>query len=307
MIKVFGHKSPDTDAVLSAVVYAWVLNNVAKVEATPYVNGELTKETKFALEYFNVPAPEKLPELQKDDKVVIVDTSNPEELPESISLAKIIEIVDHHKLSGLSTSSPLTVTLRPLASTTSVIFSHFLTSKTDNVDKGILGLILAGILSDTLEFRSPTTTEVDKENARIIAEFLNINITELASKMFAAKSDLTGYSAKEILLMDSKVFSIKGQNLRISALETTLPEAVLAQKDAIKVEMEATRVSENLNEVLFFVIDILNEAATLIVTTETAKSMCEAAFGAKFESGSDTVLLPGVLSRKKQIIPALEA
>ncbi|MCC7303867.1 manganese-dependent inorganic pyrophosphatase [bacterium] len=306
MIKVFGHKSPDTDAVLSAIVYAWVLKTKQNIDATAYVNGELNKEAKFVLEHFGISAPEKLPDIQKDEQVVIVDTNNPEELPANITDARIIDIIDHHKLSGLSTALPLNVTLRPLASTTSVIFTHFLNSQTEGVDKGILGLILAGILSDTLEFRSPTTTEIDKTNATLIATALGINMTDLATQMFVAKSDLTGYSAKDILLSDSKVFEIKGKKLRISALETTLPSAALSQKDAIKAEMEAQKTTEGLDEVLFFVIDILKEVATLLVTTDSAKTMCETAFNTKFAEGADSVELPGVLSRKKQIIPALE-
>lgn len=304
MVKVFSHKSPDTDAVLSAIVYSWYLNNIAKKESVPYVNGELNNETTFVLDFFKVSAPEKLPELQKGEEVVIVDTNNPEELPENIADAKIVEIVDHHKLSGLMTSAPLTMTLRPLASTTSVIFSTFMNGQTEGVDAGILGLILAGILSDTLEFRSPTTTQIDKDNAAKIATALGINMTELANEMFDAKSDLTGYSAKDILMLDSKVFTLQGKNVRISVLETTSPAVALSQKEAIKAEMETLKNSGEADEVLFFIVDILKEEATLIVTTDSAKAMCEKAFGETFID--DMVVLPGVLSRKKQIIPALE-
>jgi manganese-dependent inorganic pyrophosphatase len=304
MLKVFGHKSPDTDSVLSAIVYAWYSNTINHKEATAYVNGDLNNESKFVLDHFQVAYPEKLAQLAAGDEVVIVDTNNPEELPGNISEAKIVEIVDHHKLSGLATAGPISMILKPVASTTSIIFSTLLQGKTEGVDSNILGLILAGIISDTLEFRSPTTTPVDKQNAEMIAAALQINITELANQMFAAKSDISQYSAKELLLLDSKVFNIKGQNIRIAALETTDPMASVNQKSQLKIEMQAIKQAENLGEVLFFAIDILKEEAHLIVASESAKAMCEAAFGVTI--ADDSVILPGVISRKKQIIPALE-
>jgi manganese-dependent inorganic pyrophosphatase len=303
MIKVFGHKSPDTDSVLSAIVFAWYLNNVVRKEATAYINGEPNNETTYLLNRFEIACPEKLV-LEAGDEVVIVDTNNPEELPANISEAKILEIVDHHKMSGLATASPVTVTIRPVASTTSLIFSQFFRGIADGVDSNIIALMLAGILSDTLEFRSPTTTELDKYNASVLAEVLKIDMSELATEMFNAKSDISKYSAKELVLLDSKVFNIKGKNLRISSMETTNPAASLDQKQQIKEAMEVIKKDENLDDVLFFVIDILKEEAHLIVSSESAKALCETAFGKPVDG--DTVVLPGVLSRKKQIIPQLE-
>jgi manganese-dependent inorganic pyrophosphatase len=303
MIKVFGHLSPDTDSVLSAITFAWYLNNVEKKEAVAYRCGEMNKETKYVLDRFQLPYPELLT-LNAGDEVAIVDTNNPEELPTNLSEAKILYVVDHHKMAGLSTPSPLSVTIRPVASTTSLLYSSFFNGNTSGVDKHILGIILAGILSDTLEFRSPTTTEIDKQNAVALATELGISTTELATEMFNAKSDVSEYTAKQLITIDSKVFQIKGKALRVSVLETTNPAAVLTQKDAVKVAMDQLKQEEKFDDMLFFVVDILKEEAHLVATTPSAKDIAEAAFGVTIES--DVVILPGVLSRKKQIIPMLE-
>src|SRR3954469_8505766 len=121
-IKVFGHKSPDTDTTGSALLWAWYLNNHTTTPAEAYVLGELNKETQFMLKRWGVGQPPML-ELAKGDEVVIVDTNNPAELPENINDARIMAIIDHHKLvGGLATAEPPTVTMRPLACTATLIY-----------------------------------------------------------------------------------------------------------------------------------------------------------------------------------------
>src|SRR5438132_14179614 len=123
MIKVFGHISPDTDTTGSAILWAWYLNNHTTHKAQPYVLGKLNKETSFILNKWGVVEPELLPELVKGEEVTIVDTNNPEELPANINEAKILEIIDHHKLTGgLATAEPAKVTMRTYASTASLIY-----------------------------------------------------------------------------------------------------------------------------------------------------------------------------------------
>ena len=121
-IKVFGHKSPDTDTTGSAILWAWYLTNHTTTPATPYVLGDLNKETLFMLDHWKVSQPALLESLGVDDEVVIVDTNNPQELPDNINEAQILAIIDHHKLvGGLETKSPPTVTMRPLACTATLL------------------------------------------------------------------------------------------------------------------------------------------------------------------------------------------
>jgi len=301
-IKVFGHIAPDTDTVCSAIVYAWYLTNIKGVLAKAYRLGELNKETEYVLKWAGVDVPEFLEKLEKDDRVAIVDTNNAEELID-LSGVEIDSIVDHHKLAGnISTAAPVEVTIRPVACTASIIYS-LADALSEEMPEEILKLILAAIISDTLMFRSPTTTDFDKEIAEVIASELGIDIKELSEKMFAAKSDLSGMSAKDLVLVDSKVIDLEDKKYRISVLETTKPNNALEMKDDIKVAMKEIAAEEGLDDVFFFVIDILNEDATLIVSTDSAKAKAENSFGVAIED--DKVILPGVVSRKKQIIPAL--
>lgn len=305
MIKIFGHKVPDTDATVSAIAYAWYYREIKGEPATPYVLGELNRETQFVLEKFGVDTPETLGALSAEDKVVVVDTNNMHELPDDMKDAELIEIIDHHKLvGGIETPNPITITLRPMASTASLIYTY-LNPELHPIPKEIAGIMLAGVLSDTLEFRSPTTTDEDKAIAHSLAEIADVNLHELAEGMFAAKSDLSGMNPEALIMMDSKVFETKGKKLRVSVLETMNPKQALKQKNAL-IEGIISHVTDNsdVDEVLLFVIDIIGENATPILATDTAKQIVSAAF--EVEITDDTVL-EGVVSRKKQIIPRLES
>ena len=170
--------------------------------------------------------------------------------------------------------------------------------------KGIKGAMLSCILSDTLEFRSPTTTAHDKAVAEKLAKDLGISLNDLATKMFEAKSDVSAFSDAELLRMDSKEYNVAGKELRVSVLETTAPKIVLDRKASLMASMEGVAKEDGADQVLLFVVDILKEEATLLVPNDLVKQLAEASFGCKVLS--DTVVLPGVMSRKKQIIPALK-
>lgn len=306
MIKVVGHLAPDTDASTSAVVFAWFLNNYKNVQAQPYINGKLNREAEFVFQKFGFDIPEQIGELDENDRVIVVDTNNMDELPKSIAQAELIQIVDHHKLFGeLKTKKPINVTIWPLASTCSVIWKLTKLENEVNLPKNIAGLMLAGILSDTLKFTSPTTTNVDKKIAEELANLAEIDIDSLAEEMFSAKSDLTGFSAKDILLSDSKIFEMGDKKVRISVLETTKPENALKMKTEIEAAATQLKEEENLDYLFFAAVDILNTSATMLTVTDEEKQIAVKAFGKEFEN--DLLVLPGVVSRKKQLAPKLES
>lgn len=304
-ISVFGHKAPDTDAVTSALVYAWELNE-RRIEALPFRLGELNPETVFVLEKVGVAAPPLLTDVEPRAPVAIVDTNNPAELPDGVTKADIRSIVDHHKLSGLTSSEPLDIDMRTLCSATSILYSR---AKAANltVPRHIAGLMLAGILSDSLEFRSPTTTPTDKVHAAELAAIAGLDVHDFATAMFDAKAQVGHLTPKELLMMDSKIFTLAGWKLRVSVLETTQPAAPLARRAELVVAMKALVVEEALDDVIFFVVDILKEDATFVSGSRTASALVEKAWNVTVDPAAGTVVLPGVLSRKKQIIPKLEA
>lgn len=303
-IKVFGHKSPDTDATFSPIIWAWYLTEVKGTPATPALLGEPNTEAAFLLRHWGFEKPEIIPGVIEGEKVVIVDTNNPAELPDGINKADILAIVDHHKLvGGLETKGPIEITIRPLACT-ATIMHDLIGADLAKAPKAIRGAMLSCILSDTLEFRSPTTTEHDKAVAQALAADLGVAIPELAAAMFEAKSDVSAFSDAALLRMDSKEYTVDGTELRVSVLETTAPKLILDRKASLMAAMPGVATEDGADQVLLFVVDILNEEATLLVPNDLVKRIAEASFGCTV--AGDTVVLPGIMSRKKQIIPALK-
>ncbi|MEH6359539.1 MAG: manganese-dependent inorganic pyrophosphatase [Amylibacter sp.] len=302
MIKVFGHKAPDTDATGSAIIWSWFLGT-KDVEATPYVLGTPNTEVAFVLTRWGYETPAFLEDVDADDMVVIVDTNNPAELPEHINDTTVIEIIDHHMLvGGLKTKQPINITIEPVAATATVM-ANMMGEDLATAPDAIKGLILSCILSDTLEFRSPTTTDVDVDLAEYLAAELDLDITEYATEMFAAKSDVSHFTDAELLRLDSKQFEVGGVNFRVSVLETTSPDTVLSRKESLIKTMPSVAVEDGVDQVLLFVVDILNEQATLLIPNDVIKQIAEKSFDVTI-SGDD-VVLPGIVSRKKQIIPNL--
>ncbi len=303
MIKVFGHQAPDTDSTGAPLIWAWYLSEIAGTPAQAVLLGEPSGEAAFVLERWDVAQPEIISDVGAGEPVVIVDTNNPAELPEGINDADIRAIIDHHKLTGgIETKTPIDITIRPLACTVTVMH-ELMGADAARMPVSIKGLMLSCILSDTLEFRSPTTTPTDRALAESLATDLGVSIPDYASEMFAAKSDVSGFSDAELLRMDSKSFDLSGKTLRVSVLETTAPAQVLARKDSLMQSMTSVATEDGADEVLLFVVDILNEEATLLLPNDTVRTIAEKSFGAS--ASGDTVVLPGVMSRKKQIIPVL--
>ncbi|WP_111558618.1 manganese-dependent inorganic pyrophosphatase [Paracoccus sediminilitoris] len=303
MIKVFGHTSPDTDSTGSPIIWAWYLNEVRKTPAVAVLQGEPNTEAAWMLNRWNLDKPEIIADVAAGDQCVIVDTNNPAELPASLAEADVIEIIDHHLLAGgIKTRAPINITIRPLACT-ATIMHDLIGDDMARAPEGVKGAMLTCILSDTLEFRSPTTTAHDRAVAEKLAADLGVNIHEFASEMFAAKSDVSAFGDDALLRMDSKEYELGGKQLRVSVLETTAPQVLLDRKAALMAAMPAVAAADGADEVLLFIVDILREEATLLVPNEFVKQVAERSFAVTVTG--DSVVLPGVMSRKKQIIPVL--
>ncbi|MCK4712754.1 MAG: manganese-dependent inorganic pyrophosphatase, partial [Marinosulfonomonas sp.] len=217
----------------------------------------------------------------------------------------IRQIIDHHLLvGGLATKGPINITMRPVAATATVMYGIMREPALDQMPDAIKGLILSCILSDTLEFRSPTTTPRDVSIAHRLAKDLKLDIPEYAAEMFAAKSDISHFSDAELLRLDSKVFEVDATKFRVSVLETTSPATVLERQASLMGSMTAVASEDGVDQVLLFVVDILNEQSTLFIPNDAVKSIAEKSFGITVTD--DSAVLPGVVSRKKQIIPNLK-
>jgi len=303
MIKVFGHLAPDTDSTGAPLIWAWYLTEQCATPAEAVLLGAPNTEAAFVLSRWGCAQPRIVSGLDDGTPAVIVDTNNPAELPANVNALDLRAVIDHHKLvGGLETGTPIDVTIRPLACTATVMH-QLMGDAAARMPGWVKGLMLSCILSDTLEFRSPTTTDTDRALAHALADQLGVDITQLASEMFAAKSDVSAFSDAELLRMDSKSYTVGNTTFRVSVLETTAPEQVLARKAELVAAMPDIAAADGADRVLLFVIDILREQATLLVPDALTRDVAVKSFGVQPEG--DAVVLPGVMSRKKQIIPAL--
>ena len=304
MIYVFWHKVPDTDTIVSSIIYADFLNACGEL-ATPVALGQANNETLFVLEYAELVCPEIVTILPEWSLVALVDHN---ELWQSIQdrhLYTIVSVVDHHRVSDFSTGAPLFMRLEPLACTTSILYKMYCEKNID-ISPSISILMLAWILSDTLNFRSPTTTEEEKKIALELQKLSDIdNVDKFAFNMFAAKSDLWDISPYNLVkTVDFKDFTFGSLKAGISCIETTNPSYCLDRKDEIIETIQFIKSTEWYDFMLFCIIDIVNEKNSTIVASVTEANIIKKIFGADtVEALAD---LGGRISRKKQIIPDLE-
>eukprot|EP00049_Salpingoeca_infusionum_P004484 m.79976 g.79976 ORF g.79976 m.79976 type:complete len:345 (-) comp12586_c0_seq2:238-1272(-) len=305
---VVGHKVPDTDAICSAIVRAEELK-ANGVNATPYRLGDLNPETKFVLEQAGLEPPPLLDESITDCQLAVVDTNNPAELPDNIHTLGVHSIVDHHKLvAGLHTDTPIEIDIRPLCSAGSILFHRFQHQGLD-ISKTTARLMLSCILSDSLHFRSPTTTPSDITAAETLGSIAEIDVDTYGEAMLKAKSQVSHLTDANLIMMDSKVYEIGGLTSRVSVVETTDATSVLERATGLVTSMEQVTQEQKLGRLLFFVVDIVKQEAVLITADpQLADTVARAFDDATVQKDAATILvtLPGVLSRKKQILPTLE-
>ncbi|NHW23084.1 MAG: manganese-dependent inorganic pyrophosphatase [Archaeoglobales archaeon] len=309
---VVGHKNPDTDSVCSAISFAHLLNEwkrtkkMEKVmrldfEAVPAVQGELNAETKFVLEKFGFKTPQKLLDAT-GKKIALVDHTEKAQSLDNLEKGEIVAIVDHHKLGDITTPNPIFFMALPVGCTATVL--KILYDKTGiDVPRNIAGIMLASILSDTVIFKSATTTELDKKVAEELAKIAEIeDMIKFGIEVKAKLSELTGMSAKEIVMRDFKDFVMGGKKVGIGQIELLDLSLIENKKDEIYSELFKKK-SEGYHSVFLMLTDIMKEGTELLVVTDEPK-IVEKAFGKRLEGRS--VWLDKVMSRKKQVVPPLE-
>lgn len=304
MMHVFGHKNPDTDAITAALVYARLLERQG-LEARAYRLGELNFETAYVLREAGVEAPPLLSALPAGSEVALVDHNESAQSIANLHELTVRRVVDHHKLGDLSTSEPPYLRFEPLGCTGTILMklSREAGLALEPLDARLL---LSAILSDTLQFRSPTSTPEDREAATFLAQVAGIaDVTAYANAMFAAKSDLGDTPAEKLLKMDYKVFPFGGQTWGVGVIETTNPGYVFGRQAELLRAMEAARAEDGLSGVLLSVVDILQETNVMLVPGEAEAAVVAGAFGA--ETRDHRADLGNRISRKKQIVPGLEA
>lgn len=300
-ILIFGHKNPDTDTIMSAIAMA-NLKNKLKKEAKAYRLGNINKETKFALDYFRQEEPELLEDLENSQSVILVDHNDFGQSVKNIENANILEVVDHHKISGFSTSEPLYYTAMPVGCTATIIYGMY-KNKNIEIDSKIAGLMASAIISDTLLLKSPTTTDLDKKVLEELGEIAKIDVKEYGLEMLKAGTDLSDFSADELINIDSKPFSTNGVNYQVAQVNTASIEEVLKDKEKIENAMN-NFISKNSQDLFVLLITDILENNSQILVAGSRKDIAEKAFNVKLND--NTAFLPGVVSRKKQVVPVID-
>ncbi|MDD2678295.1 MAG: manganese-dependent inorganic pyrophosphatase [Candidatus Nanoarchaeia archaeon] len=298
-IIIMGHKNPDLDTVASAIAYA-ELKKIQGVNAQAFVFGKIDDETRFILEKFNIPEPKKIDSL-KGKKVILVDHCACCQMGEGFEEAEIMEVIDHHNISGdIKTSKPIKYHSEPVGSTCTIIAKYFFYEEIKLSEK-TAKLLLAGMISDMDLFKSPTTTNIDLKIKDRLNKIAKISIEKLGIEMFNAKSNIEKKTDEELLNDDSKEFEFpKNIKALVSQIKLMDLKSFLESRKNSMIKLMESKL-KNHDLVILIATDLIKEGSELIAAGKT--ELAEKAFNIKLKNNS--AYIPGLLSRKKQVIPPL--
>ncbi|TKB27683.1 manganese-dependent inorganic pyrophosphatase [Desulfopila sp. IMCC35006] len=302
-ISVVGHANPDTDSVTSAIALATLLN-AQGMEAKACMQigaADLNPESKTVLKRFGLAAPEQLMDAA-GKKIALVDFSDLAQGPANLASAELVAIVDHHKIGDVTTNNPILFRAEPVGCTGTVLNKMFKEAGVA-IPKDVAGGMLAAILSDTVNFKSPTCTEDDKAAVKDLKSVAGVTDTEeLFMEMLKAKSAVDGVPAKDLLFRDYKDFDMKGQKVGVGQLELATLDQVANVRQALVEAMEAVK-KDGRHSVLLMLTDVVKEGTELVVLSDDP-ALIEKAFDGKLSGNS--MWIPGMMSRKKQTVPNLQ-
>ncbi|MDD3007118.1 MAG: manganese-dependent inorganic pyrophosphatase [Candidatus Pacebacteria bacterium] len=298
---VVGHKNPDTDSVLSAILVSKFSKKILGFEAESRIAGDVNNETKYILDLVKEAKPKLIKKITNEN-VVLVDTTEPGQIIEGLTEDNLVGIIDHHNLGGLKSSGAIYVRTESIGCACSLIYK-ILKEKGVKVDKKSAIMMIAGIVSDTLNLTSPTTTPEDKKFLKELTQLTKVDIKKFVAGLFEAKSSLKGISLDRVVECDYKEFEMGGKKVGIGVWETTNPESVNMSAEKIMKLLEDKKIKEDLDYLLFGVVDILKNNTYCYVIGEAEEKLISDVLGVTTKD--KVAFLKGVVSRKKQIVPQL--
>ncbi|KYG89658.1 manganese-dependent inorganic pyrophosphatase [Metasolibacillus sp. FSL K6-0083] len=298
---VFGHKNPDTDTITSAIVYAYLKQQLG-VEAEAVRLGDINNETKFALEKFGFNAPRFISAVTGEaNQVILVDHNEFQQSADGIEEVQILEVIDHHRVANFQTADPLYFRAEPVGCTATILNKLFKENDVE-IPVNIAGLMLSAIVSDTLLFKSPTCTEQDVKAGEELAAIAGVDVAEYGLAMLKAGADLSDKSLEDLLSLDAKGFDFGNYKAVVAQINAVDIEDVLGRQAELETLLTKNAEENGLDLFFFVVTDILNNDSTAVAVGHVAEKAA-ASFGATIIDGR--ISLPGVVSRKKQIVPVL--
>ena len=297
---VFGHKNPDTDSICSAIVMADLQTKVRGEEVIPCKLGEINEETKFALKYFGAKEPQLIEKVEEGQTVIMVDHNEFTQTVDGIENAKIDTVIDHHRINNFKTSEPLFYYAQPVGCTSTLLYELY-TLNNVKIEPQMAGLMLSAIISDTLLLKSPTTTEKDAKTVKELAKIANIDVEKYGLEMLKAGTNLDKYTEDELIRLDAKKIEKEDVKYIIAQVNTVSIPDVLKRKAKIEEEMNKEILAKGLSLFVFVITDIVNSNSEAIVLGDRVDAISKT-----YEIKDNIAVMPGVVSRKKQILPLVE-
>ena len=301
-ILVFGHQNPDSDALGSSIAYAYLKRELG-VDAEAVALGTPNEETIFALSYFGVEAPRVVESAKAEgaDQVILTDHNEFQQSISDIRDVEVVEVIDHHRVSNFETANPLYMRLEPVGSASSIIYRLYKENGVA-IPKEMAGLLLSGLISDTLLLKSPTTHSTDPAVAADLAEIAGVNLEEYGLALLKAGTNLATKSAEELIDIDAKSFELNGNQVRVAQVNTVDINEVLERRAEIEAAMTAAIQANGYSDFVLMITDILNSNSEILALGANMDKV-EAAFNFKLENNH--AFLAGAVSRKKQVVPQL--
>ena len=302
-IFVFGHQNPDSDAIGSSLAFAYLAKEAYGLDTEAVALGTPNEETAFVLDYFGVEAPRVVTSAKEEgvDTVILTDHNDFQQSISDIADLTVYGVVDHHRVANFETASPLYMRLEPVGSASSIVYRMFKESNVE-VPKALAGLMLSGLISDTLLLKSPTTHETDHQVAKELAAIAGINLEEYGLAMLKAGTNLASKSAEELIDIDAKTFELNGNQVRVAQVNTVDIAEVLERQAEIEAAIQKAQADNGYSDFVLMITDIINSNSEILALGSNTDKV-EAAFDFVLENNH--AFLAGAVSRKKQVVPQL--
>ncbi len=298
---VTGHKNPDTDSICSSIVMANLANHYG-VDSKAVRLGNLNKETEYVFKHLNMEAQELIEKVDEGQELILVDHNEKAQSVEGREKAKVLAVIDHHRIADFETNEPLYYLAKPYGCTATILFEEYRKAGLE-IDKTMGTLMLSAIVSDTLLLKSPTCTEKDVKAVQELEKITGLKASEYGLDMLKAGTDLSTYSSQEVINLDAKEFEKNGKKVVISQVNTADINDVFSRREEIEFAMEKEIAEKKIDLFIFVITDIINTNSKIIALGQN-KELTEKAFNKKLDE-LDSMMLEGVVSRKKQIAPQI--
>ncbi|HGI0689119.1 TPA: manganese-dependent inorganic pyrophosphatase [Streptococcus pyogenes] len=302
-ILVFGHQNPDTDAIASSYAFDYLSQKAFGLDTEVVALGTPNEETAFALDYFGVEAPRVVEsaKAQGSEQVILTDHNEFQQSIADIREVEVYGVVDHHRVANFETATPLYMRVEPVGSASSIVYRMFKENGIE-VPKAIAGMLLSGLISDTLLLKSPTTHVSDHLVAEELAELAEVNLEDYGMALLKAGTNLASKSEVELIGIDAKTFELNGNAVRVAQVNTVDISEVLERQEAIEAAIKDAMAAEGYSDFVLMITDIVNSNSEILAIGANMDKV-EAAFN--FSLDKNHAFLAGAVSRKKQVVPQL--